>query len=504
MLNHWIKDIKHEFPDNGFCLEWLKNQLYPNGIECPRCKKVTKHHKVSKRPCYACDNCGNHIYPTAGTIFYKSPTPLKTWFAVIYELSNTQNDISAKKVQKKYGLSYNTAKRMLHKIRALIDEDSYQHFISIVKENDRSGTLRSDQDSENQDKKLKQSIVLKELEKKRPGDFKKRDRIARLLRVQILLAQSPHGLTINEIAKKCSVSRRTVYRDLLALESEIGIPIWQQGSKRGVIEGCFLPLFTLTPEEEITIFMALRLMRNFIYAYNPFLISTFNKLKIAAHEDLKIAIQDTIEKLEKAPRSDGRKLSNLNKLAKAWLSRHRVKIHYQTPFDENPRVYIIEPYCFAPSLFERSSQIIAYCHSTKLVSNFTVTCITGDVSIEPDTYEIPSNFKEADYFDYFSSGWEQTSTSAELVKLRFTKKICSVMTDNIWHPSQRVEPLGDGSGIITFKVHDTLHLRAWIMMWDTEVEVLAPQKLRDEIRNTAKSLVELYQCSQPLPATGVT
>jgi predicted DNA-binding transcriptional regulator YafY len=65
-----------------------------------------------------------------------------------------------------------------------------------------------------------------------------------------------------------------------------------------------------------------------------------------------------------------------------------------------------------------------------------------------------------------------------------------------------VEPLGDGSGIITFEVHDTLHLRAWIMMWDSEIEVLAPQKLREEIRNTAKSLAELYQFSQPLPATG--
>jgi IS1 family transposase len=54
------------------CLEWLRNHLYPNGIKCKKCQKVTKHRRVASRPSYSCDSCGNHVHPTAGTIFHKS------------------------------------------------------------------------------------------------------------------------------------------------------------------------------------------------------------------------------------------------------------------------------------------------------------------------------------------------------------------------------------------------------------------------------------------------
>ena len=42
------RDFDKMFPDNDTCLEWIKDQQYPNGIECPICKKVTKHHKIAK------------------------------------------------------------------------------------------------------------------------------------------------------------------------------------------------------------------------------------------------------------------------------------------------------------------------------------------------------------------------------------------------------------------------------------------------------------------------
>ena len=42
MINYGVKDFEHEFTDNESCLEWLKNQLYPNGIECKICSVLGK------------------------------------------------------------------------------------------------------------------------------------------------------------------------------------------------------------------------------------------------------------------------------------------------------------------------------------------------------------------------------------------------------------------------------------------------------------------------------
>jgi transposase len=118
------KNFNKEFANDDACLEWLKNYRFPNGIECPTCKKVTKHYKIAKRPCYKCDLCGHEIYPTAGTIFHKSATPLKTWFEAMFWMATTRSGHSAKELQRRTGVTYKTAWRMFKQIRTLLDEDA--------------------------------------------------------------------------------------------------------------------------------------------------------------------------------------------------------------------------------------------------------------------------------------------------------------------------------------------------------------------------------------------
>jgi transposase len=118
-----IRDFQQEFPDDETCLEWLKNRLYPNGIECPKCQRVTRHHRVMARKSYSCQNCGHHVHPTAGTIFHKSSTPLTLWFYAIFLMSQTRCGISAKQLQRELGVTYKTAWRMFNKIRTLLADD---------------------------------------------------------------------------------------------------------------------------------------------------------------------------------------------------------------------------------------------------------------------------------------------------------------------------------------------------------------------------------------------
>jgi len=123
MNKYTLADFESEFPDDNVCLEWILSHRYPNGVHCPICDKVTKHHKVAKRPCYECDNCGHQVYPTAGTIFHKSTTPLKVWFQVIYRMASTRCGISAKQIERETGVTYKTAWRMFKQVRILLSEN---------------------------------------------------------------------------------------------------------------------------------------------------------------------------------------------------------------------------------------------------------------------------------------------------------------------------------------------------------------------------------------------
>ena len=105
-------------------VEWLRQYLYPNGVFCKKCNRVTKHHRVASRRSYSCDRCGHHVHPAAGTIFHKSSTSLRTWFHAIYLMASTRCGISAKQIERETGVTYKTAWRMFNKIRKLLQDDS--------------------------------------------------------------------------------------------------------------------------------------------------------------------------------------------------------------------------------------------------------------------------------------------------------------------------------------------------------------------------------------------
>jgi transposase-like protein len=122
-LRYSVRDFNNEFPHDSACLEYIKEQRWPNGVTwCVKCLKDTKHHRVGNRTAYACQSCGNHIYPLAGTVFEKSTTSLKTWFYAMYLMGSTRCGISAKQIQRETGVTYKTAWRMFRQIRTLLAE----------------------------------------------------------------------------------------------------------------------------------------------------------------------------------------------------------------------------------------------------------------------------------------------------------------------------------------------------------------------------------------------
>src|ERR1700722_16616835 len=123
-LRYSFEDFLRQFPDNDACLEHIKEQRWPNGITyCDTCKADKKHHRVTGRTAYACETCGWHLYPLAGTILEKTTTSLRTWFYAMYLMGSTRCGISAKQIQRETSVTYKTAWRMFKQIRSLLCED---------------------------------------------------------------------------------------------------------------------------------------------------------------------------------------------------------------------------------------------------------------------------------------------------------------------------------------------------------------------------------------------
>ena len=318
---------------------------------------------------------------------------------------------------------------------------------------------------------------------------RKRDRTARLLKIQLLLWQHPHGLDIQEIARRCSVSERTVYRDLEALESELDVPVWEEGRKRGVTEGHFLPPINFTPAEAMNVFLATRLMQNLYNPHISSIASTFMKLNTIIPPPLRQQVQNTIDYLEKQPR-DERRIINFDQITKAWLSQHRIRIQYQENPDINPEEHIIEPYFIEPAAWGRGIYMIAYSHLLKAIRTFKIQHIVGEVVIEPQPYEIPSDF---DITKYLGSAWGMRSDKDTItVKLLFNQRVSQSIMHTILDPSQKIFVQANGSIIMELNICNTGDFRSWILNFGDNVIVLEPEILRQQIIATNKSIQELY------------
>jgi transposase-like protein len=118
-----VADFNREFPDDDACLEYVKDLRWPNGVtHCKKCDTERKHHRVTGRTAYACNRCGNHMYPLKGTVFSGSTTSLKTWFYVMYLMASTGGGISAKRIQRETGVTYKTAWRMMRQLQHMVDK----------------------------------------------------------------------------------------------------------------------------------------------------------------------------------------------------------------------------------------------------------------------------------------------------------------------------------------------------------------------------------------------
>lgn len=117
-----IKEFNEHFPDDRACLDFVFKSRWPDGGTCPDCGKKDCFYPVEGRRAYSCSWCGFQLYPTAGTIFHKSSTSLKSWFFAMFLMSTSRNGVAAKELERQLGVTYKTAWRMAHQIRKLMTD----------------------------------------------------------------------------------------------------------------------------------------------------------------------------------------------------------------------------------------------------------------------------------------------------------------------------------------------------------------------------------------------
>jgi transposase-like protein len=120
------------FHDEEACINYLEQLRWPQGFICPCCGVRDEPYQVS-RGRIMCRTCRHQCTATAGTLFAKTRTPLRTWFAAAWYVTSQKNGVSALGLQRALGLgSYQTAWSMLHRLRRAMVNPAREKLRGVV------------------------------------------------------------------------------------------------------------------------------------------------------------------------------------------------------------------------------------------------------------------------------------------------------------------------------------------------------------------------------------
>ncbi len=315
-------------------------------------------------------------------------------------------------------------------------------------------------------------------------------RSIRLARLQHFLHKYPQGLTSYELADLSGVCVRTIQRDLLDLQSDLGVPITQNGNRYGILGGYTLPPIFFSLYEAMALFLASRLALRQTDENNPYmqqaLVKVSDVLPPPVAEHLKTGIK-TIATKKVNPDF----LKIFESVAVAWITQRQLEIEYLSLDSEKTKEWLLDPYFVEMTGIGYSIYVIGHAvrEGKQGIITFKLDRIKSAEVLET-TFEIPSDLT---IDNLLASSWGIMWGDETRIKLRFSPRVTRRVKESVWHPSELIEDLPEGGCAMTLQVGSPLEVTPWIRSWGPDVEVLEPESLRNEFKTWTQQLYAIYQ-----------
>ena len=303
------------------------------------------------------------------------------------------------------------------------------------------------------------------------------------------------GKSAVDLAEELECHPRTVYRDLEALQVA-GFPIYNERVEGKhlwslldtVIHHIPIP-FNLT--ELMALYFSSDMMKVFRgTAFYDSLESLFQKVKTTLPPESKKFIKNVEQTLHlgmKPYKQYSKFKEIINRVNDAAINKKSIEIVYYTMSRKKESKRKVDPYkiWFLNGTF----YLIGHCHVRHEVRIFALDRIKM-LHQTKDAFEIPEDFS---FDDFIGPSFGVFQGEPINIKVWFSPDVAGYIKEKIWHESQEIEDLEDGSIIFEAEVAGTAEIKFWIMSWGSHALVLEPESLIDEIREEAEAMLERYK-----------
>jgi len=320
------------------------------------------------------------------------------------------------------------------------------------------------------------------------------DQLARQWKIIQSLIASRHGKSVSDLAAALHCHRRTVYRDLEALQAA-GFPVYTDriGGKNlwALLDSAktSIPIPFSLPE-----LMALYFSRGMMKAlrdtvFFESLESLFDKIKSTLppeYIDYLVNIEDSLEVRTKPYKQYGKLREVIEKVSEAVVNKKHIEIAYYTMSRKSHTRRKIAPYKIW--FFDGTFYLIANCGLREDIRIFALDRIK-ELAMTDESFTAPQDFN---IDEFMRSSFGVFQGEPVHVRIWFTPDIAEYIGEKIWHDSQRLEPQTDGSVIFEAEVAGIEEIKYWILKWGAKARVLAPDSLREETRREVEAMLGNY------------
>ena len=319
-------------------------------------------------------------------------------------------------------------------------------------------------------------------------------KVERLYHLHNILSQRRTPISRQDLMERLECSQATLYRLVNELRDFLGAPIEQDPDTRGFFydrsyEQPFeLPGIWISPGE----LQALLTARQVLSSVQPGLLegeleslqgritSLLQQRGVEAEGgDSRIQIQPVAGRAVPA--------RMFQDVLAALIQRQRLKIRYHGRRRDEESERVISPQRLTQ--YRNSWYLDAWCHEAHGLRSFALERIREQTLLDKPAREVPT----AELSAHFDASYGIFSGPAEhMADLRFTPEMARWVSEEVWHPDQQGSLEADGSWRLQLPFSSARELIMDLLRYGSEVEVLAPDFLREAVAAEARKTAEIY------------
>jgi predicted DNA-binding transcriptional regulator YafY len=302
----------------------------------------------------------------------------------------------------------------------------------------------------------------------------------RLLYILSLL-RTNHHLKASDLAGKCDVTERTIFRDIISI-SAANIPIYFDGGYKLLHNG-FLPPSNLTEYE--TGFLLGLLKSPMLGKGQPFDKTTrviIDKIESANRDvNFKKSINIGLKQTESGDSSKA-----VSKIEKAIQESKIITIQYLSLKGEDS-TREIAPYVL--TFRNHAWYMIGHCYLRDEIRTFRLGRI-GKITIKAKTFSKPDNFNIE---DYFRSSWGLYRGKIKKYKVVFKNEAAVLIKTSKHHEHESKTELDDGSVMYEVSIGGEDDFIRWVMAFGNNAQIIAPESARKKVMEILSATLDNYQ-----------